>query len=298
MMTDKASMCATKKTPWQVVVSRAVAEPNVRVERARSYGPTSRHVYNLYEPPTGQPVIATALFIYGGSWETGERGCYAFVGAALATKGVRTIIADYRLHPQVSFPGFVEDMALAYAHTAKHYAHNGQPPVLVGHSAGAHIAALLAGDRRYLHDVGAGDQRPNVFIGLSGPYVFDPTTWDTTKHIFAPVKATPDLARPIAFAAPDFPKTLLLHGGRDTLVTPNASTLFHKALVEAGADATVKVYRHLAHAGPIVTFARPLRWLAPTLKDVVGAIQVNVPQPSTPTRQPTAARTAKTEASA
>ncbi|MEM1306091.1 MAG: alpha/beta hydrolase [Pseudomonadota bacterium] len=269
-----------RSTPWQVIVSRLVAERGVDQTLGLKFGDGARDTYDLYEPPAGTPVRGLVQFIYGGSWETGERGCYSFVGAALAKKGLRTVIADYRLFPETAFPGFVHDAARAYAHAFAHHAVDGAPPVIVGHSAGAHIAALLCGDPHYLDAAAPDAPRPQTFVGLSGPYAFDPTTWETTKRIFTAVADTPDIARPIMFARPSFPRSLLMHGGRDTLVTPNASTQFHDALTAAGAHCELHIFPHLAHVGPIATFARPLRWRASTLRRVVQFITNTAAQPA------------------
>ncbi|MEO0729003.1 MAG: prolyl oligopeptidase family serine peptidase [Pseudomonadota bacterium] len=144
---------------------------------------------------------------------------------------------------------------------------------MIGHSAGAHIAALLAGNARYISDISSETPPPQKFIGLSGPYAFDPTTWDTTKHIFTRAQATPEIARPIALATADFPETLLIHGARDEIVTPNASTEFHDALTAAGARSHLHIVRHLGHAGPVLAFAKPLRWWGPTLRLITAFVR-------------------------
>lgn len=270
---DGAVDGAPDRPPWQVRLSGLVADRDAAVTRGLAYGPNARHRYDLYDPPSGQSPWATVHFIYGGSWETGERGCYQFVGAALATRGIRTVIADYRLHPEVSFPGFVDDMAAAYGHIAEHHLVSRHAPVVVGHSAGAHIGSLMLGETPFLERHAPAAPRPKAFVGLSGPYAFDPTTWDTTRHIFVPARGAPDQARPIANVHAGFPPSLLLHGGRDTLVTPNASELFHAALRDVGVYATLKVYRLLAHAGPIVSIAKPVRWLVPVLDDIVSFLR-------------------------
>jgi acetyl esterase/lipase len=53
------------------------------------------------------------VFFYGGNWTSGNRGDYAFVGEALASRGIVAVIADYRLYPQVRYPSFLEDGARA-----------------------------------------------------------------------------------------------------------------------------------------------------------------------------------------
>lgn len=280
--TDPATDASEASPHWLVRASRFVAEPMIRVTRGRRFGDHARYRYDLFEPPPSTGARATALFIYGGSWATGERGCYAHVGTALAMNGIRTVIADYRLYPTVSFPGFVEDIARAFAYTARRHATGGQRPIIIGHSAGAHIGALICGDERYLEIAGAGDLAPSAFVGISGPYVFDPTTWPTTHHIFTTTRDAPNRARPIMFARRDFPKTLLIHGGRDRLVTPNASEIFHNALLAAGARSELRIYPHLAHVGPIAVIARPMRWLAPVLRTVSTFVLATASEPNDP----------------
>ena len=167
--------------------STVFADGGVTVERGLSYGPHERHVLDLYRPQDGDGNGAVAVFIYGGGWRAGERATYGFVGAALASRGVTTVIPDYRLFPEVMFPDFVGDAAAAYRWAADNIAGTGtkRPVFLVGHSAGAHIAALMAVDNGYLDEDGAGVPKPAGFVGLAGPYSFDPTTFETTRDIFA-----------------------------------------------------------------------------------------------------------------
>ena len=269
---------AADRTPWQVIASRLISEGGAVVTRGLRYGPDPRHLYDLYEPGPDRPALVpgrpapSLLFIYGGSWRTGERGCYHYVGTALARRGVRTIIADYRLYPQVSFPGFVEDMAIAYGHIAAGPDGQAGAPFIAGHSAGAHICGLMAGDPRYLETHAPAAARPAGVIGLCGPYAFDPTTWNSTAKIFAATAGQPDRARPIAFAGPHMPPALLLHGPRDTIVTPNASRRYHEALRQAGAQSELKLYTLLGHIGTVLAIARPLRWTGGVLDDMIAFI--------------------------
>lgn len=256
---------------WQVRLSRLIADRGITVEHGRGYGPDARHRFDRYLPKGGaDPARAAIVFVYGGSWTTGERGCYAFAASALAKRGFEVLVPDYRLYPDVRFPEFIDDIAMAYGHAAL-ARKRGQPtPALVGHSAGAHIAALLSLDPAYRQRVDGRLPKPSAFVGLSGPYGFDPTTWDTTAEIFATTADEPDRARPVAQARASAPPTLLLHGGRDTIVTPDASQLLHDALATHGVTVDLKIYDWLAHAGPVLAFARPLRWLIPLVDDIAG----------------------------
>jgi pimeloyl-ACP methyl ester carboxylesterase len=114
------------------------------------YGKEQRQQLDIFMPErivTGSPVI---VFFYGGSWKRGEKGKYGFVGHSLGSKGYVTVIPDYRLYPEVTFPAFVEDGANVIAWVRQHVEQARNGVVVMGHSAGAHTAALLALDQRYL----------------------------------------------------------------------------------------------------------------------------------------------------
>lgn len=265
----ETSACAERPI-WQVRLSRLIADRNVIVERDRGFGPLPRHRFDRYTPQSGAHVDKPPIvFVYGGAWVSGERGCYAFAASALAAKGFETIVPDYRLFPNVQFPAFVDDIALAYAHCAFARKASQPPPILVGHSAGAHIAALIAGDPQYRMRADRGVAKPSGLVGISGPYAFDPTTWDSTAEIFKTTAHAPDVARPVTHAKPSFPPTLLIHGSRDTVVTPNAAETFRDALQAAGADVRVRMLSGIGHITPVLAFARPLRWVIPVRAAVV-----------------------------
>lgn len=234
-----------------------------------AYGPAPRQHLDIYAPPgaTDRPVV---VFLYGGSWQSGERRDYRFVGTRLAEAGIVVVIPDYRLYPQVRFPVFVEDAAAAVTWTARNIARFGGDPrriVVAGHSAGAQIAALVALDRRYL----PADVRPAGLVGIAGPYAFDPFEYDGTRAVFAGLQ-NPDAARPIAFATAGAPPTLLLHGRDDTLVLPRNSEMLAARLAALGVPAAYHDYGNIGHVGILLALYPGLSWLAPTAADTIGAV--------------------------
>jgi len=234
--------------------------------RALSYGSHPRQKLDIYRPKSGSAARPVIVFIYGGSWQSGERQDYAFVGRALAERGFLVAIPDYRLVPEVRFPGFLEDNAAAFKWVVANASRFGGDPsriVLIGHSAGAYNAAMLALDPRWL---GSDRRAVKGFVGLAGPYDFLPLDDPSTIAAFGGEK---NLAttQPINFASAGDPPSLLLHGAKDDLVYTRNSQGLRDRLVGAGVDARLKIYGELGHIGMITAFARPLRGRAPVLDD-------------------------------
>lgn len=257
------------------IYSVLVAEGGVATERGVGYGPHARHRLDIYRQEQGADDGPIVLFLYGGGWRNGHRSTYGFVGAALASRGITTVIPDYRLYPEVRFPAFVEDAALAYRWIVRNLAGTGEgsrPVVLVGHSAGAHSAALLALDRSYLEGAGAVVAPPAGLVGLAGPYAFDPTTWKTTKAIFAGA-ARADATRPISFARQDAPPALLMHGLDDRVVRLRNMQSLARDLRQAGAPVRSLEFDGIGHIGLILAISRPFRWRAPVLEETLRFIR-------------------------
>ena len=240
------------------------------IARDRAYGEHPRQQLDLYAPRglSGRVSLPVIAFFYGGSWASGVRQGYGFVGRALAAQGFLVAVADYRLVPEVRFPGFVEDAAKAVRWLIDHAADHGGDPerlVLMGHSAGAYNAAMAALDPQWLGPVRS---RIRGLIGLAGPYDFLPLKGAVTKAAFA---AAEDLAatQPVRFAGEGAPPTLLLHGGQDRTVLPRNSKALAKAIAAAGGEARLKLYPQLGHVAILTALALPFRYRAPVLADAV-----------------------------
>ncbi|WP_271078428.1 alpha/beta hydrolase [Aurantiacibacter sp. MUD61] len=234
-----------------------------------AYGAHERQKLDVYAPVEAtddvKPVI---VWLYGGSWNSGTREGYDFVGRALAAQGFITVVPDYRLVPEVRFPGFVEDGAEAIRWVRANAAQYGGDPdniVVMGHSAGAHIAAMLAKDPQWL-----GEDRAAIagMIGLAGPYDFLPLDTDSTIAAFS---HWPELeeTQPVTFADASSPPALLLTGADDTTVRPRNSISLAAALTSAGVEAEVVQYEDVDHIDILIALARPLRSRAAVLEDAV-----------------------------
>lgn len=107
---------------------------------------------DLYVPEgvTNAPVIFS---LHGGALSAGDRREERFVGQRFAAAGYLTVVTSYRLSPQVSHPAHIQDAAAAFAWVKRNIRRHGGDPdriIVIGHSAGAYLAMLLATDSRYL----------------------------------------------------------------------------------------------------------------------------------------------------
>lgn len=234
------------------------------------YGELARQRLDVYTPlaPAGnRPVV---VFFYGGSWQRGRRQDYRFVGQALAARGWITIIPDYRLYPEVKFPEFIRDGAAACGWVKKNIAASGDNPdrlFLMGHSAGAYIAAMLAVDDRYLGQVGLTPRDLKGFIGLAGPYDFLPLRQPQLIDIFGGADNIPE-TQPINFVSAAAPPALLLHGATDRIVEVGNTQRLAQRWRQMGRPVREIIYPHYKHLTILLYLASFLQAGEPIMRDI------------------------------
>jgi acetyl esterase/lipase len=237
--------------------------------RGLAYGEGPRQKVDVYRPrhAAKAPVL---VFFYGGSWQRGSRDLYRFVGASLAAQGIVTVVPDYSIFPPARFPIFVEDAARAVCLARDEAAQWGGDParlVLMGHSAGAYIAAMLSFDPQWLRQVGLNSQTDLAgFIGLAGPYDFLPIKSRTLRTIFGGANRAE--TQPISFVTGKEAPALLITAQRDPLVSPGNSRRMAAQIHAHGGVAEERTYRGVGHLTLIGAFAPALRVLAPMLREV------------------------------
>lgn len=236
-----------------------------------AYGADPRQTLDIYrtkQPAPGAPVV---IFFYGGSWNSGSRSDYLFVGEALASRGITTVIADYRLYPQVRYPQFLQDSAQATGWTYQHIADYGGNPqrlFLMGHSAGAYNAAMLALDPQWLRAVGMSPANLRGWMGLAGPYDFLPIKDEAVRPVFFYPDSPPE-SQPVRHVSRAAPPTLLMAAKTDTLVNPTRNTGgLATALRDAGVPVQELYFSRTSHVTLVAALSRPLRWLAPVLDNI------------------------------
>lgn len=243
---------------------------SARVAHSLPYGPGARLRLDVYAPRAAATrPRAVIVFFYGGSWNSGHRQGYGFAARALAARGFLVLVPDHRLVPEAVYPDFLRDCAAAVRwarHEAGRFGGDGNRIVLIGHSAGAYNAAMLALDPGLLGPDGAAIRG---WVGLAGPYYFLPLDEPVTRAAFG-AWPRPAETQPLNRVAAGAPPALLLHGADDVRVRPRNSIGLAERLRAVGADARPKVYPGLGHIGILTALAIPFRRQAPVLADVAG----------------------------
>ena len=252
------------------ILNLAVPRSGYSIKPDIAYGSDPRQKLDIYIPDGLTKPAPVILFFYGGSWSSGSKDMYRAFGQAFATRGIVTIVADYRLYPQVKYPAFVQDGAEALRFVHETVAKYGGDPArifLAGHSAGAYIAVMLDADLHYLKDAHADPAWVRGVIGIAGPYDFlplhDPDLIDTFGG--ANVRATQPIDHIDGKRAP----MLLVHGtGDDTVGVGNTRRMTAK-LQSFGSDVTKIEYPGIGHIGIILSLAPGFRDNTTLREDIV-----------------------------
>ena len=215
----------------------------------------SLDVHRPRQPRRHAPVI---VFLHAGRWKYGSREDYRVLGDGLTARGWVVVVPDYRKHPQVNYPAWVEDGADAVRWARDHVARFGGDSTrifVIGHSSGAHTAALLALDERHLRSVGVAPESIRGYVALAGPV---DTIWtdDDVQRLMGPRAGWAD-TYPRTHIDGSEPPMLLLHGGRDAVVHPDNAVRLADRIVAAGGCARAVVLPGLDHVRIVLALAAP-----------------------------------------
>ncbi|ADU39970.1 alpha/beta hydrolase [Variovorax paradoxus] len=267
------------------VLNGLVPEDTYQFQGGIAYGAAPRQQLDVYQPLPATPPARGArplvVFFFGGTWTSGDRASYKFVGEALAARGAVVVIPDYGLSPAYTYPVFVRDSALAVKWALDNAAQLGADPkqvYVMGHSSGGYNAAMVALDDRWLGELGASPRQLAGWIGLAGPYDFLPIGDPQAQAAFN-WPNTPRDSQPLAHASAASPRALLMAASKDNLVYPDRNTgQMAAALRAAGVPVQVRLFDNLSHVTLIGAFGKPIQWLGgpvlPPVMDFLGLASV------------------------
>jgi len=192
-----------------------------------------KHKLDLYLPK-GQKDFPVLFFVHGGGWASGDKnyfGVYSTLASAFARRGIGVVVANYRLSPGVEHPEHIKDVARAFAWTAKTIAkHGGRADriFVCGHSAGAHLVALLTTEERWLKDHGLSTKDIRGAIPISGPFVIPD---GLMARVFGKEKGIGPKVSPITHVRAGLPPFLILVADKDLRgCDKKVAEAFYKAL--------------------------------------------------------------------
>jgi acetyl esterase/lipase len=253
------------------LLNATIPTGSLTITRNVPYGTDARQTLDIYQPATPQPGRPAVVFLFGGSWDSGDKSTYPFVAATLARHGLLVFVPNYRLYPQVQYPVFLEDCARATVWAQDHAAQYGgraDDVFLMGHSAGAYNAAMLTLDPALLAAAGGDRDSLRGMIGLAGPYDFLPMTDPEVIGVFAGRKDDPT-TQPIHYVTGHAPPLLLLAGSADNRVMPKNTVNLAAAARDHGGDVVSHIYPGVGHVGLVISIAPIFQGKDPALADTL-----------------------------
>ena len=254
------------------IVNGITSNGGVGVSKDILYGDEPLQDLDIYYPkPLAQAMKTNTtikqeypmvVFVHGGSWESGNKEEYAFVGQSLAQAGYVTAVINYRKAPEHVYPDYVEDTAQAIAWSyknAKRFHANPERFAVVGHSAGAFNAVAAIANEDFLKPYGIKPTDISAVIGIAGPYSYDFRKFSSVTAFAA--DATPDEVMPDRQIKGPQPPYLLLTAEKDKVVYATNTIKMTQALKAAGVTVQTSEIKGASHATSIGAMAPPLRWV-------------------------------------
>ena len=212
-----------------------------------------RQKLDLYLP-RGAKGYPTLFFIHGGGWRAGSRSGFDRIGRTFARNGVAFVSTGYRLSPKVMHPAHIQDVAKGFAWAVAHIGKYGGDPGAIfvsGHSAGGHLAALLATDDDYLKAEKLSLSNVKGVIPVSGVFVISPRM----KNVFGDDAAVCKKASPQSHVRAGLPPFLILYGDGERNGLGRQAEAFAPALRGQKVEATVVVGEDRNHGSIMMRMA-------------------------------------------
>ena len=214
----------------------------------------AKHKLDIYLPK-GKTNFPVFLFIHGGSWRSGDRTQYPPLGNRYASEGIATVVMSYRLAPKNRHPAQIEDCAAALAWVLKNIGQYGGDTNRVfvgGHSAGGHLAALLALGEDYLSPFGISNHQIHGVICLSGAY----DVRDGNEKVFGPDEEVKRKASPLFHIKKTGFPFLITYCEWDYFPLATQAQEFHAALLKAGVDSRLIFVPKQSHISEMLVVTR------------------------------------------
>ncbi|MGC9360518.1 MAG: alpha/beta hydrolase [Anaerolineae bacterium] len=262
---------------WDLVAAGAEVAFHARAPRAvrdgARFAREHPHAARDVRPTPGGPALDAfwpgqgascplLIFCHGGGWIHYRKELYTAVAAHLVPRGWAVVLPDYTAYPRATYRQMADEVAAAVAWTLDRLPELGADPrrvYLAGHSAGAHLTALISLDKGWLASHGHDPSELAGYVGLSGVYDLVVPPQPASNHrgiellnrVFDGMENLP-AASPLTHVRPGAPRTLLIHGAHDPYLPPDHARAFAEALRQVGAPCELRIYRDVGHSDLIL----------------------------------------------
>ena len=228
---------------------------------------TGSQELNLYAPRKTDKSTEVLIFIHGGSWKSGRKELYFFLGKRFARKGVTAVVIDYPLSPRAQYDEMAASAAQAVKWTQQHIGEYGGDPDKIfvsGHSAGGHLSALITLQDAYFDTLGMANPISGaILIDAAGldmyGYLKDHQDDEDRKYLatFTKDSATWREATPLFYLRPTMPPLLIYRGGRTYPSIIKSTETFVDTLKNYVPDPRYRIQRRKKHIPMILQFLYP-----------------------------------------
>jgi acetyl esterase/lipase len=223
---------------------------------------------NVYSPKRKTIDTKNVLvFIHGGNWTTGKKSMYRFFGKGMAKKGIVAVVIDYHKYPTVTYPAMAMDAAQSLKWVKENISSFGGDTNKIyvsGHSAGGHLAALIATDKTYFDSIKINNPiKGCVLIDAFGLDMYsylkreEKYNYDVYRSIFTKDENQWKKGSPFFYLHEGMPKFIMFVGGRTYPGIVNDSNTFLLELKKYQSDAQLITVPRKRHAGMIFSYINP-----------------------------------------
>jgi acetyl esterase/lipase len=275
--------CAIVKRAGIAILYRRQSLPQDQVLKNISYLATSgandpERRLNLFRPAsTNWPAV---VFVHGGGWDSGDKDLkvggadvYGNIGRFFAARGIGVAVINYRLQPAATWSEQAQDVADATRWVHSHILRYGGDPeriFLMGHSAGAQLADLVALDSKHWK---TDFIRGVISVSGAGLDLTDQKTYEIGEKLsyyearFRPGSAADwqREASPITYIHHGSPPFLFLYGGEEKASLKRQSQLLSRALSERDVENRIVVVPGQSHTRIVLTLSRDDKTSGPAI---------------------------------
>ena len=232
------------------------------------YSAQTKLTLNVFSPKKKDKELKQVLvFVHGGNWANGDKSLYGFFGRGMAKKGIVAVVIDYRLYPSTTYDGMAMDVAQSVKWVKEHIASYGGNPdsiFISGHSAGAHLAALIATDNSYFDSLEINNPiKGCILIDAFGLDMYsylkkeDKYKYDVYRSVFTKDTLNWKKGSPVYHLHEGMPPFQIFVGGKTYPNIREGSKSFLETLKKFQPDAVIIKVPRKRHVGMIFSYANP-----------------------------------------